>query len=129
MSLRDYVERSNDELLVVAQVESRRAIEEVDAIVSPTTPQPAPEFNGRAPDSAGALCIPANFAGCPAISVPMGCTALGMPLGLQVIGTLHCDAQVLQIAASFEAVAGFDRNPPTLDRFRSTTPSTTQLGK
>jgi Asp-tRNA(Asn)/Glu-tRNA(Gln) amidotransferase A subunit family amidase len=49
----------------------------------------------------------------------MGCNELGLPLGLQVIGALHCDTRVLEIAASYEAAAGLDRNPPTLGRFRS----------
>jgi aspartyl-tRNA(Asn)/glutamyl-tRNA(Gln) amidotransferase subunit A len=118
-----------DRCIDVAAFELAQCLEEVDAIVSPTTPEPAPAFNRKAPDNAGAFCIPANFAGCPAISVPMGCTELGLPLGLQVIGALHCDARVLQIAASFEAVAGLDRKPSTLDRFRSPTPSTIPLGK
>jgi aspartyl-tRNA(Asn)/glutamyl-tRNA(Gln) amidotransferase subunit A len=108
-----------DRCIDVAAFELARCLEEVDAIVSPTTPQPAPAFDRKAPDNAGAFCILANFAGCPAISVPMGYTALGLPLGLQVIGALHSDTRVLQIAASFEAVAGLDRNPLTLDRFRS----------
>ena len=108
-----------DRCIDVAAFELARCFEEVDAIVSTTTPQPAPAFNSKALDNASAFCIPANFAGCPAISVPMGYTALGLPLGLQVIGALHCDTRVLEIAASFEAVAGVDRNPPTLDKFRS----------
>jgi Asp-tRNA(Asn)/Glu-tRNA(Gln) amidotransferase A subunit family amidase len=102
-----------DRCIDVAAFELMRCLEEVDAIVSPTTPQAAPAFGGPAPDNAGAFCIAANFAGCPAVSVPMGCNELGLPLGLQVIGALHCDARVLEIAASYEAAAGLDREPPT----------------
>ena len=94
----------------------------------PTTPQPAPAFNRKVPDNAGAFCILANFAGCPAISVPMGYTALGLPLGLQVIGAIHSDTRVMQIAASFEAVAGFDRTPLTLEQISVPAPSTIPLG-
>jgi aspartyl-tRNA(Asn)/glutamyl-tRNA(Gln) amidotransferase subunit A len=96
----------------VAAFELNRCLEEVDAIVSPTTPQAAPAFDGPAPDNAGAYCILANFAGNPAISAPMGCNAAGLPLGLQIIGALHRDAQVLEIAASYEAAAGLDIKPP-----------------
>jgi Asp-tRNA(Asn)/Glu-tRNA(Gln) amidotransferase A subunit family amidase len=102
-----------DRCIDVAAFELMRCLEEVDAIVSPTSPQAAPAFGGPAPDNAGAFCIAANFAGCPAVSVPMGCNELGLPLGLQVIGALHCDARVLEIAASYEAAAGLDREPPT----------------
>jgi Asp-tRNA(Asn)/Glu-tRNA(Gln) amidotransferase A subunit family amidase len=108
-----------DRCIDVAAFELARCLDEVDAIVSPTAPQAAPAFGGPAPDNAGAFCIVANFAGCPAVSVPMGCNELGLPLGLQVIGALHCDTRVLEIAASYEAAAGLDRNPPTLGRFRS----------
>lgn len=107
-----------DRCIDVAAFELAQCLEGVDAIVSPTTPQPAPAFNRKVPDNAGAFCIPANFAGCPAISVPMGYTALGLPLGLQVIGAIHSDTRIMQIAASFEAAAGIDRNPLRRDRFR-----------
>jgi len=101
-----------DRRIDVAAFELARCLEEVDAIVSPTTPQAAPAFGGPAPDSAGAFCSPANFSGSPAISVPMGRNELGLPLGLQVIGAMHQDARVLQIAASYETAAGHRLNPP-----------------
>lgn len=107
-----------DRRIDIVAFELTRCLEEVDAIVSPTTPQAAPAFGGAAPDSAGAFCILANFAGCPAISVPMGRTELGLPLGLQVIGALHREARVLEIAASYEAAAGLDLKPPPLDKIR-----------
>ena len=103
-----------DRRIDVAAFELTRCLENVDAIVSPTTPQAAPVFGEPAPENAGAFCIPANFAGCPAISVPMGRTELGLPLGLQVIGMLHGDTRVLEIAASYEADAGLDIHPPPL---------------
>ena len=96
----------------VAAFELGRCLEEVDAIVSPTTPQAAPAFGGPSNDNAGAFCILANFSGSPAISVPMGCDEAGLPLGLQIIGALHRDVQVLEIATSYEAAAGLDIKPP-----------------
>jgi Asp-tRNA(Asn)/Glu-tRNA(Gln) amidotransferase A subunit family amidase len=96
----------------VAAFELGQCLEEVDAVVSPTTPQAAPAFGGPSNDNAGAFCILANFAGYPAISVPMGCNENGLPLGLQIIGMLYRDAQVLEIAASYEAAAGLDVRPP-----------------
>ena len=82
--------------------------------MSPTTPQAAPAFDGPAPDNAGNFCILANFAGLPAISVPMGATEQALPLGLQIIGPLHEEARVLRIAASYEAAAGINLTPPPL---------------
>jgi Asp-tRNA(Asn)/Glu-tRNA(Gln) amidotransferase A subunit family amidase len=103
-----------DRRIDVAAYELARCFENVDAIVSPTTPQAAPLFDGPGPDNAGAFCILANFAGCPAISVPMGCNEMGLPLGLQIMGAHHGDARMLEIAASYEAAAGLNIRPPPL---------------
>jgi Asp-tRNA(Asn)/Glu-tRNA(Gln) amidotransferase A subunit family amidase len=77
----------------------------VDAIVSPATPQAAPAFDTPPPENAGTFSVLANFAGCPAISLPMGVNALGLPLGLQFIGPAGDDRRVLAIAAAHEAAA------------------------
>lgn len=108
-----------DRRIDVAAFELTQCFEGMDAIVSPTTPQTAPMFGGARPDSAGAFCILANFAGCPAISVPMGCNEMGLPMGLQIIGMHHGDAQVLEIAASYEAVAGINIKPPPFSDIRA----------
>lgn len=100
----------SDRRIDAAAFELNRCLEDVDAIISPTTPQTAPAF-GTPNDNAGAYCILANFAGAPAISVPMG-TAQGMPLGLQIICAPHQDARALGIAAAFEAEAGIRLFPP-----------------
>lgn len=49
----------------------------------------------------GALTIPANICGNPAISVPAG-TFDGLPVGLQIIGRHHHDAVLLDLAALVE---------------------------
>ena len=100
----------SDRQIDIAAFELNQCLEEVDAIISPTTPQAAPAF-GTANDDAGAYCIVANFAGAPAISVPMG-EAQGMPLGLQIICAPHHDARVLRIAAAFEAESDLHLLPP-----------------
>ena len=102
-----------DRVMQTAAFELARCLEQVDAVISPATPQAAPRFDGAPPDSAGTFCCSANFSGFPAISVPMGQDSLGLPLGLQVIGALHQDARVLQIAAAFEAAVGLRLNPPS----------------
>jgi aspartyl-tRNA(Asn)/glutamyl-tRNA(Gln) amidotransferase subunit A len=101
-----------DRRIDVAAFELTQAFEDVDAIVSPATPQAAPAFSEKTPDNAGTFCIPANFAGAPAISVPMGRNARGLPLGLQVIGPVHQDARVLEIAVAYQAAAGLQLFPP-----------------
>ncbi len=94
----------SDRRIDAAVFELMQCLEDVDAIISPATPQAAPAF-GTPNDNAGTYCILANFAGAPAISIPMG-DASGLPLGLQIICAPHQDARVLAIAAAFEAEAG-----------------------
>jgi len=101
-----------DRCIDMAAFELRRCLDDVDAIVSPTTPQAAPSFDETPPDDAGAFCIAANFAGCPAVSVPMGVNELGLPLGLQVITAANSDLRALEIAACYETAAGLQLFPP-----------------
>ncbi len=56
---------------------------------------------GVGPENNGALTIPANVVGNPAISIPAG-TVDGLPVGLQVIGRHHEDALLLDLAQVLE---------------------------
>ncbi len=56
----------------------------------------------RAGANNGVLTFPANFAGNPAMSVPVG-EIDGLPVGMQVIGRHHEDALLLDLAAVAEA--------------------------
>lgn len=89
-----------------------RCFDAVDLLVSPTTPQAGFAFGDAPPENAGSYCIPANFAGTPAVSVPMGFDRRGLPLGLQVMGPADGEAAVLRAAAAFEADAALDMTPP-----------------
>ena len=53
------------------------------------------------PENAGALTIPANLSGNPAVSIPAGLVD-GVPVGLQVIGRHHQDALLLDLALTAE---------------------------
>lgn len=88
------------------------AFQEVDAVVAPTLPVPAPligaevmqidgEEVGVRPAVVG-HARPANFTGLPAISIPCGFTAAGLPIGLQIIGRAFDETTLLRIAYSYE---------------------------
>lgn len=96
----------------VAAAELRACLREVEVVVSPTTPQCAPSIGGAIPNNIGTFCILANFAGVPAISVPMGTCETGLPVGLQIIGPANSEGRVLQIAAAFEAAVDLTLLPP-----------------
>jgi aspartyl-tRNA(Asn)/glutamyl-tRNA(Gln) amidotransferase subunit A len=101
-----------ERVIELAGFEVRRALGEVDLIVSPTTPQPAFPFDGPVPVSQADLTAIASFGGCPAVSLPCGLTRTGLPVGLQLIGRPSGERALLAAARSFEARCGFSATPP-----------------
>jgi Asp-tRNA(Asn)/Glu-tRNA(Gln) amidotransferase A subunit family amidase len=90
-----------ERVVTFAAMGTRQLLEEFDAIVSPTTPQTAFLFGEPVPESQGDFTALANFAGCPAISVPMGADAAGMPIGLQLVAAPWCESDLLEIARAY----------------------------
>jgi aspartyl-tRNA(Asn)/glutamyl-tRNA(Gln) amidotransferase subunit A len=85
----------------------RRLLRRLDAVLAPTVAAPAFPFTEPAPAGLADLTAPANFAGCPAVSVPCGSSADGLPLGLQLLAAPFQDARLLAIAGALErAVPG-----------------------
>jgi aspartyl-tRNA(Asn)/glutamyl-tRNA(Gln) amidotransferase subunit A len=94
-----------------------RAFEEVDAIVSPTSPTTAFRFGERAAPldmyRADVFTLACNLAGIPGLSVPCGFGAGGLPIGLQVLGRPLDEATVLKVGAAYERAADLGaRRPP-----------------
>lgn len=84
-----------------------KAFEDVDLILTPTTPETAFPQGGKTSDPLkmylGDICtVPANLAGIPAVSVPCGISAAGMPMGMQLLGKALADSAVLAAANAFE---------------------------
>ncbi len=89
-----------------------------DVLLTPTMPVTAFELgrlgpstiNGVAvPDSYDAWCalaLPANLAGLPAVSVPIGQGRDGLPVGLQVMAARWADATALRAAAAVNVSLG-----------------------
>ena len=72
--------------------------------VAPSTPQRVLELGSRQSPALlemGALTMPANLSGNPAISIPAG-DVDGLPIGMQVIGRHHEDALLLDLALHIE---------------------------
>ncbi|MDO5035247.1 MAG: Asp-tRNA(Asn)/Glu-tRNA(Gln) amidotransferase subunit GatA [Actinomycetaceae bacterium] len=87
--------------------EVEAAFEEVDVIVSPTSPTTAFKFGEKLDDPklmylSDVATTPANLVGMPAMSVPSGLSH-GLPVGFQVMAPVRGDAVMYRVAAVVEA--------------------------
>ena len=73
-------------------------------IMSPTTPQNAFLFTNQIPVNQADFTALANFAGCPAISIPMQLVDELPPVGLQLMAAPGRDEKLLSVAAVLENV-------------------------
>ena len=109
------------------QEDYARALQDVDFIVTPTTPLVAPridspyiEHNGTTHRVRGAgsglvsrNTSPLNGTGHPAISVPCGLNSAGLPIGLQFITAGFRETLLFQVADAYEQVSpSRGRRPP-----------------
>ena len=83
-----------------------KAFENVDVIVSPTSPTVAFKVGEKTADplemyKADLLTTPASMAGIPAISIPCG-LAHGLPVGLQIMAQQFDEATLLKVADAYE---------------------------
>jgi aspartyl-tRNA(Asn)/glutamyl-tRNA(Gln) amidotransferase subunit A len=98
------------------------AFENLDVLVSPTTPTTAFRIGERADDPVAMyradLCtIPANLAGTPALSVPCGLSDEdGLPVGLQVMAPALQDQRMYRVAAAFEVARDAAQGGPLINR-------------
>ncbi len=84
-----------------------RVFEEVDLLITPTSPTAAFKFGERLNDPlamylSDIFTAPANLAGIPAISVPCGKTGDGRPIGLQMMAPSFGEASLFQGASILE---------------------------
>ncbi len=88
-----------------------RAFEEVDLILTPTTPSPAFALGEKSGDPVemylnDIFTVTVNMAGLPGMSVPAGLSSEGTPLGLQLIGRPFDEETLFRAAAVIEEAAG-----------------------
>jgi len=94
----------------------RRALEEVDVVVGPTTPTPAFELGEQLDDPVAMYLndiytTAVNLAGLPGMSIPCGMTN-GLPVGLQIIGAPFAEAKLLNVAHRFQQESDWHRSFP-----------------
>jgi aspartyl-tRNA(Asn)/glutamyl-tRNA(Gln) amidotransferase subunit A len=102
---------------LVAQ-DFKRAFEEVDAIIDPTSPTVAFRIGEKLDDPLAMYLtdiytVPANLAGVPGVSVPCGFSD-GLPIGMQVLGRHFDEATILRVAHAYQQVTDWHRQTPSL---------------
>ena len=101
-------------------------LEQVDVIVLPTSPAPAPLI----PDGPGIKSLedaqsrifgvrnftgPFNLAGVPALSVPCGFTADNLPIGLQIVGRPMAEGTIMRVGHAYQQATDWHtRRPPEM---------------
>lgn len=97
----------------------QQAYEQVDVLVSPTSPVTAWKLGEKVDDPwamyLSDLCtIPTNLAGHPALSVPSGLSADdGLPVGLQFMAPALADDRLYRVGAAYETARGPLPAPPS----------------
>ena len=124
--------RSGEKTTVETVLECRRDLarmrrdivgtfDDVDLLVTPTTPIPAPSIvelkqNSDLLRPQELLLLrntrPVNVWGLPAISIPCGFAPAGLPIGLQIIGPHWGEARVLQFAHAYEQATAWHKREP-----------------
>ncbi|WP_282824527.1 Asp-tRNA(Asn)/Glu-tRNA(Gln) amidotransferase subunit GatA [Gulosibacter sediminis] len=98
---------SAQKVRTLVQGDFDRAFGEVDVLVAPTSPTVAWKLGERLDDPtamyvADITTIPANLAGIPALSLPMGLSE-GLPVGFQFMAPAREDARLYKVGAALEA--------------------------
>ena len=88
-----------------------KAYEQVDVIVSPTTPTTAFKLGEKVGDPLAMylfdlFTLPTNLAGIGAMSVPSGLDSAGLPIGLQIMAPALADDRLYRVGAAYEAARG-----------------------
>jgi len=95
--------------------EFKKAFEDVNLIVSPTSPSVAFKFGEKSSDPLkmylSDICtVPVNIAGLPAVSVPVGFSD-NLPVGLQIIGNYFKEGEIISLAHGIEKALNLNLRP------------------
>ena len=96
----------------------KKAFEEVDVIMGPTSPSVAFQFGEKSQDPiamylSDIYTIAVNLAGLPGMSVPVGFSK-GLPIGMQLIGNYFSEQRLLNVAHRYQSVTDWHQQSPKL---------------
>ena len=116
VSAADYMLRRRE--MDEARRSIRDAFADVDLLITPTMPMPAPRIDElkKDPDALRPAELrllrntrPLNVWGLPAISIPCGFTQSGLPIGLQISGAHWREDSVLRLAHAYEQATAWHK--------------------
>lgn len=95
------------------------AFSSVDVIAAPTTPTTAFAAGAHADDPLAmyledAFTLPANLAGIPGISFPVGFDSQGLPIGMQLLGPRFGENVILRAAHAYQQVTDWHLQTPKI---------------
>ena len=95
------------------------AFSQVDILAAPVTPTTAFRIGEKADDPLemyleDILTIPANLAGVPGLSLPVGFDAQGLPIGMQLMASHFREDLLFQAAHAYQYATDWHRMKPAL---------------
>jgi aspartyl-tRNA(Asn)/glutamyl-tRNA(Gln) amidotransferase subunit A len=96
-----------------------KAFESVDVIAAPVAPTTAFRIGEHTEDPLAmyledVFTLPANLAGVPGLSLPVGFDSQGLPVGMQLMGAHFQEEILFEIAHAYQQVTDWHRREPAL---------------
>ena len=96
-----------------------QAFEEVDVLISPTTPTTAFKAGEKTSDPlsmylSDLMTIPVNLAGLPGMSIPCGFDEAGLPIGMQLISNVLREDILFHVAHAYEQATEWHKKQPQI---------------
>jgi aspartyl-tRNA(Asn)/glutamyl-tRNA(Gln) amidotransferase subunit A len=96
-----------------------QAFEQVDAIACPVAPTTAFPIGAHGDDPLAmyledVFTLPANLAGVPGLSFPVGFDADGLPVGMQLMGRHFDEATLFRMTHAYQQVTDWHTRQPAL---------------
>jgi len=103
----------------IIQEEFKRAFNEVDCIITPTSPTVAFKLGERINDPlkmylSDIFTIGANLAGIPAMSIPCGFNSENLPIGLQILANVFNEGAIFKVAYTYQENTSWHKRKPKL---------------
>jgi aspartyl-tRNA(Asn)/glutamyl-tRNA(Gln) amidotransferase subunit A len=111
--------RKAQQVRTLIKQDFERAFQEVDAIVTPTSPTVAFKVGEKSADPlqmylSDIFTISVNLAGVPGISIPCGFARDNLPIGFQLIGKHFDEESLLKVAYAYEQATEWHKRRPNL---------------